>query len=118
MTLSPPVAVMACGDSVEFTTLAMTPARGSTIYCVKCREYRIVAHAPAKYTVRCQGCRFSRATYGHVRLTAEGDISKHRKRYPDHDVDLYDGLVKEWTFTSENSGSKKLLDNPDGSPPY
>jgi hypothetical protein len=118
MTLSPPIAAMNCGHSVEFTTLAKTPARGALIYCIKCREYRNVAHAPAKFTVRCQDCRFSRATYGHVRLTAEGDISKHRARYPEHHVDLYDGLIKEYTFTSENTRHQKLLDNPDSSPPY
>lgn len=93
-----PLAVFSCGHHQEFTKISTTPGRGEQCYCRKCREYRVVKLAPAKYHIRCRSCRFRRATYGHVRLTAERDISRHLRKKPTHEVDFFDGAVREHTF--------------------
>ena len=113
-----PTAYLECGHDITFTNLSSTPGRGENIYCIRCRAYYVVKLAPAKYSVRCLDCRFSRATYGHVRLTAERDVSKHMKKKPTHSVALYDGNIKEWIFKPNLVSLDELLDIDPPEPPY
>lgn len=113
-----PIAYLECGHSVQFGSLSATPGRGENIYCMRCRKYFHVKFAPAKLSIRCETCRFSRATYGHVRLTAERDVSRHMKKQPTHTVAMYDGLIKEWTFKPDLTPIPNLLDKNPSDPPY
>lgn len=108
-----PAARLACDCTITYSSITKTPARGETIYCPRHADYQAVAHAPAKYSIRCIVCRYSRASFGHVRFSAETAALDHVKKCRGHTVELYDGMIKEWTYTTP-----QLLDTTPHEPPY
>jgi len=112
-------ATLTCLHIVEFSSRHLLPVLDESVWCQKCRLYRKVAVCPARYSIKCLDCRFSRATYGHVRLSAERDAYNHRTRYSEHSVQLWNGQRLDWTFTPENSGQSRLpIDTGAYDPPY
>lgn len=109
-----PAARLACGCTITYQSITKTPGRGESIYCTKHPDYWVVDHAPAKYSIRCVICRYSRASFGHVRYSAETAALDHVKKCRGHSVELYDGMVKEWTYTA----TQIVLDAMLHEPPY
>lgn len=67
-----------------------TPVIGTILWCQKCRKDSRVESAPEEWKIRCVNCIYSRS-FGVSKLDAELSVGRHRNRYPDHKVKLFNG---------------------------
>jgi hypothetical protein len=103
-----------CHHTLLFST--PVPKRGEMLWCIRCRKERMVIAAPEQIRIRCRNCRLSRM-FGQGKVTAECAAASHRRRHPDHIVDIKDGLAVIATYGETQQRQQMALPYGSDDPP-
>jgi hypothetical protein len=108
---------LTCKHTYDFDDVT-APRKGDEHWCRRCRAVRIVEAAPPNIKVRCRGCQYSRK-FGRARVTADVAAAKHRRKNPDHTVEIRDGAVIVQVFKgSTDDGAQMRILMPADEPPF
>lgn len=66
------------------------PKVGDILWCQKCRKEVRAESAPEEWKIRCMKCVYSRA-FGLSKDAAVIAVGRHRRKYPEHSVKLFNG---------------------------
>src|SRR5690349_20386455 len=115
MTVMAPIGLR-CGHTVPFQP-QYAPVLGEWVWCRTCRSYTFVTSAPARYHITCQGCLY-REAFSYALITAERAIARHRTKYPQHAIELWNGEVLEHVYDVVQETLPEPLDSDPDCPPY
>lgn len=99
-----------CKHTLNFS--APCPQLGDVLWCQRCRAERTINIAVNEYKIRCTVCALSRK-FGTAKLEATVAVARHRMKFPDHIVDLYNGRKKIDTVGGRNPTVTLMLPESD-----